>query len=222
MHRTCRAGACLRKAATPYGNYCAKHASNNARHGHPEQKGVTKGELKPYLRMIAERRAKHPNRPAWKSMENRWKGLVDIADGVIAEANQGKPMYRFNRMAAIEIKKLDNTVETQKIVDVVLAMYLLQELDPRRFRSDEAFWAQLVRRTRGLTKLNMGAWTNSKTGKTKTAAKELPPKAAQAVAFYLREALGVAGVWLADLEKKEEERKRQEVLSFYAELEELA
>ncbi|GEP07942.1 hypothetical protein [Methylobacterium oxalidis] len=131
-------------------------------------------------------------------------------------------MNKYKREAAKEIKRLGETVEARKVVDTVLAMYLVQDLEPYRFKSDQAFWTQLVRMVRGLTTANKGVWPDPKTGKAKTAAKETPPRVSEVIALYIREPLGVCGVWLADIERKEEERKRQEVLDFYAELKELA
>lgn len=180
---------------------------------------MTKSELKPYLQMVLERRAKHPEAKAWATMEARWNKLVELMKPL---AEYQGPTKRYGRIAAREIVKLGTHVETRKIVDTVLAMYLLQEFDARRFKSDEAFWAQLVRRTRGLARANYGTWTNPSTGKPKSAAKELEPKAAQAMAGELKETLGVAGTWLANLEKREEEQERRETLEFYDQLKELA
>ncbi|MER2268427.1 hypothetical protein [Methylobacterium oxalidis] len=169
--------------------------------------------------MVEERRAKHPEKKAWVSMEARWDAQTEICAEI---ANNHGPMNRYKREGANEIKKLRDNVEPREVVDTVLAMYLMYELEPRRFFSDQAFWTQLVRRVRGLTRANSGTWTDPETGKPKSAAKEIAPRVSEVVVFYIKEALGVCGVWMADLERKEEERKRQEVLDFYAELKELA
>ena len=152
-------------------------------------------------------------------MEERWKAVVE---GCKAIATGNRPTNRYNRLASQEIMKVGTYVPAKEVVDTVLAMYLLQELDPRRFRSDTAFWTQLVRRVRGLTSLNTGRWASPKTGKVKTASKDLAPRVTEAVAFYLREALGGAGVSLAHVQRVEEERKRDEKLAFYEQLRELA
>ncbi|GJD92982.1 hypothetical protein [Methylobacterium iners] len=219
MHKWCHSPGCSERAATRYGNYCSKHASAKRRHGDSLQKGVTKSDLKPYIELIQERRAKHPEKKAWISMEERWKAQVEICVGI---ANDHGPMNKYKRIAAKEIVKVGHNVEHKTVVDTVLAMYLLQELESRRFRSDLAFWTQLVRRVRGLTELNSGMWVDPKTLRRKTAAMELCPRAAEAMVFYIKQALGVCGLWLAAFERKEEERRRQDALNFFAELKELA
>jgi hypothetical protein len=219
MHRWCCSPGCPKRAATRYGNYCSKHSATKRRHGDAQQKGITKYDLKPFIDLVKERRAKHPEKKAWVSMEERWKAQVEICVGV---ASGRIPMNKYKRLAAKEIVKVGRDVEHRAVVDTVLAMYLMQELDPRRFRSDVAFWTQLVRRVRSLTRLNYGMWLDPKTRKRKTAAQELSPRAAEAMVFYIKEALGVCGVWIAGLEKMEEERKRQDALNFFAELKELA
>ena len=51
------------------------------------------------------------------------------------------------------------------------------ELEPRRFRSDQAFWVQLARRVRGLTDVNFGErWDNAR-GKVRRCYRELTPRA---------------------------------------------
>lgn len=219
MHRWCCSPGCRERAATRWGKYCPKHSAKKRRHGDSEQKGITKYDLKPYLGLVKERRAKHPEKKAWVSMEERWKAQVDVC---VSIANDNGPMNKYKRIAAREVVKVGHNTEHKTVVDTVLAMYLMQELEPRRFRTDLAFWTQLVRRVRGLTRLNSGVWIDPKTHKAKTAAKELSPRAAEAMVFYIKEALGVCGVWIADFERKEEERKRQDALNFYAELRELA
>lgn len=191
----------------------------NRRHGHPEQRGVTKAELNHYLQIVQEKRDKHPEARAWETMNERWSALVEGCKDI---ATGGRPTNKYGRTASREIVKVGVHVSPRKVIDTVLGMYLLQEFSPGRFRSDAAFWTQLVRRVRGLTTLNSGVWTNPATGKPKRAAQELPPKAAEAMAFYLREALGVAGVSLSHALMREEERKREEKLAFYEQLGELA
>src|SRR3954468_23441685 len=109
----------------------------NRRHGHPEQKGVTKADLKQYIQMVQERRTKHPEKQAWATMEARWSAVVESCKAI---ATGNRPTNKYGRDASREIMKVGIHVEPEKVIDTVLAMYLLQEFDPRRFRSDNAFW----------------------------------------------------------------------------------
>jgi hypothetical protein len=218
MTRNCGVPGCTSGVATEYGLYCTRHAANKRRHGHPEQHAVLKSDLKPYLASIRERRAKNDGKKLWGIMEARWSGIVSICDGILHDK---MALYAPKREAAREIVKLGSHVEAQSVVDTVLAMYLLQYHDPRRFKSDDAFWTQLVRRVRGLTKLNRGSWKDAQSGKIKTAAKEVQPRTAEAMAYFIKEALGAAGVWIAKLEMKEREERERERQEFHQALEEL-
>jgi hypothetical protein len=173
------------------------------------------------VEIVRARKAKNPGKAAWLSMEARWNALVGIADGIIAEARKGKPMKRYKRLAAYELRRLGDHVSPEKVIETVLAIYLMQDRDPRRFRSDKAFWTQLVRRVRGLTKANAGVWPNGETGKPKIAYSVLDPGTTGTLAAWIVEALGVAGVWLVNLERQEKEQEEQERLSFHEELKEL-
>jgi hypothetical protein len=76
----------------------------------------------------------------------------------------------------------------------------MQECDPRRFVSDEAFRFQLARRLRGLTDVNAGEWFNYKTGKTKRAYRDLSPRATAILGNLLVHCFGLPGVMLAKKE----------------------
>jgi hypothetical protein len=65
-------------------------------------------------------------------------------------------MASWKRTAAFELVKLSNAVEARAVLKTVLAMFLMQDQEPRKFRSDNAFLTQMVRRVRGLTKVNAG------------------------------------------------------------------
>ncbi|WP_157064094.1 hypothetical protein [Methylobacterium tarhaniae] len=208
--------------ATEHGIYCSKHSAAKRRHGHPDQKGITKHDLKTYLGIVHEKRKKHEGKLAWIKMEEKWRDLVAIANGVIARANEGRAMNRYKRLAAIEIRKLADHVDPSEIIDTVLAMYLMQELEGRRFRSDNAFWTQLVRRVRGLTTLNAGVRIDPDTRKKRTTYSELPPKSTLAIASYLRSALGSAGVFIAQMVRDDREREEAERRSYFEALTELA
>jgi hypothetical protein len=120
-------------------------------------------------------------------------------------------MPRHERIAAQELQKLFDAVVPRVIVETTLALFIMQELQPRRFKSDRAFRTQLVRRVRGLTDLNAGSWFDHRSGKTKRAYKELTPRAASVLGQWLAHAFGGVGLHLAGLEQTEAERKQTEL-----------
>jgi hypothetical protein len=130
-------------------------------------------------------------------------------------------MPRHERIAAEEVLKLSDAVSPREIVETALALFVMQDLEPRRFRSDRAFRIQMVRRVRGLTDLNAGSWFDHQTGKTKRAYKELSPRAAMVLGLWLAEAFGGVGLHLAKLEQTEADKKQEEQRALHASLSQL-
>jgi hypothetical protein len=206
MIRPCRVLGCGAHT-TRYGNFCPTHKSNLRRHGHAEQTAVTKAELAPLVALVRRRIEKNADNATWTHSEARWQAVVDHAQGIVAKAQRGVPGNRYERTAAREVAVLGGAVTPRAIIETTFAVYLLQEHDPRRLRSDEAFRAQLVRRLRGLTEANMDEWKGSAGGRSKRAQRDIPPKATIIMAQWISEALGGVGVHLSRLEARDREER---------------
>ncbi len=172
-YRMCRAAGCHERAATRYGVYCNAHRSRLKRHGAVNQEPISKADLRVYEKLVEDRIERNKNKAIWPQLEARWAAVVRDAQEVVEQWRKGVPMPSFKRIAAFEIVKLSNAVEPGALIKTVLAMFLMQDQEPRKFRSDKAFLTQMVRRVRGLTKLNAGTWKDQGTGKTKVAYREL-------------------------------------------------
>lgn len=207
MAKVCRVAGC-RAHTTSFGNYCPSHKSALRRHGHPEQDAVTKAELKPYVTLVRRRIEKNPESTVWQHCETRWRAVADHARGIMAEAERGQPGFGFERRAAEEVLRLDGTVDSRSVVEVIFALYLMQDADSRRFRSDDAFRFQLVRRVRGLVEGNARSWVDPASGRAKRAYVELPPRAAKSLASWLVDAFGGIGLHLARLEQRDREAEQ--------------
>lgn len=209
MHiRTCRAPGCGARTSR-YGQFCSTHRSRSRRHGHPEQRAITKADLTPYVKRVSLRIAKNEDSPVWSECTTRWHTVVDHARGILAHAQQGKAGYRHERIAAHEVVKLADHVDATEVVKLAISAFLLEDNQPRRFRSDRAFRFQLVRRLRGLTDVNAGSWLNHRTGKTHRAYRDLTPRAVLTFAGWIIEALGGVALYLAKLERQEVEAQQQ-------------
>lgn len=66
-----------------------------------------------------------------------------------------------------------------------------------------------MRRVRGLTDINTGTWLNHSTGRTKSAYREVTPKASALFAQWIAKALGGVGVYLAGIERQQEEERQR-------------
>jgi hypothetical protein len=208
--RQCQFSGCDRAASSSYARYCDHHRARLRRNGDPSQTSITKKDLKPYAELVVDRIAANAANPIWTKMDARWEALVSSAEARVGAYQAGTASPRQNIQAATEIGRVAANVEPRQVVVTVAAMYLMQSLDQSRFRSDRAFDTQLVRRVRGLTAANSTAYVDPKTGRTRRAYHELPPRAAAVMSDWLRQTLGVLGMRLAALEQAERRAAEQD------------
>ena len=220
MSRTCTVMRCT-KPATGYSTHCDLHKRTLRRHGHPEQQGVTVVELKPYRDRIAARRAKNPSNPTWALLAARWEALTAHAAARLDASAMGVPGSSYERQAAEQLMTLRDSVPPNDVVDAALAMFALLEHRPARFKSDKAFDIQLARRARGLTDVNASSHWDAKEERMKRTYRDVPPRVMECMAESLKLAFGVAGMRLAELDKKDAEgvqAERQQLHDALAEL----
>ena len=125
-------------------------------------------------------------------------------------------------LAADHIRRLAAQVPAQTVIDTALAMFVMREVRPQRFKSDKAFDFQLARRVRALTDSNAGTYFDHETGKTKRVYRDIVPATLERLALPLKEAFGVAGVQLAALDERDRKKKDNDKLRLVAALKELA
>lgn len=194
--KSCFVNGC-EEPVTGYSTLCDRHKRTKRRHGHPEQAGVTVEDLKPYRKRVKARMEKNVDSPAWGLLRERWGRVLGMAQG-----QQGEVGFSHQRKAIGELAKL-REVEPDVVAEAVLAMYLLQEEQPRVFKSDTAFDFQLARRIRGLTDSNAGVYWDQNKQRTKKVYRDVPPKVTLAMSEYLKAAFGVAALYVAQLEQEE-------------------
>jgi hypothetical protein len=211
--RTCRVHGC-QEIAVGHGVHCSAHKATSRRHGDPLQEGITKAVLEPYTKIVEARIAKNAASSVWAQLDERWQTLTSEVAPILSAYHNGRPGLRHEVLAAHEIKKLGDTVETRRIIVTALAMYLLLDQEPRRFRSDAAFSTQLIRRIRGLSDINVGEWHDSKTNKTRRVYRELPPRVVQVLVSWVVPVLGGVGMKLAGLERADYDARQQQAASF--------
>lgn len=204
---TCRAPGCGART-TRYGRYCNTHKSRLRRHGNAEQEAITKTDLKQYLNLIERRRLANPANPFWTALQERWSSVCQDAESTIVFLST-RAGLRSDLQSAQEVLKLQSSCDPRGIIDTTMAMFMMLEMEPRRFRSDDAFRLQLVRRVRGLTETNAGRWFDHRTGKVKRAYRDLPPRTARTMASILAKAFGGGGLALAKLEQRDREDRHR-------------
>jgi hypothetical protein len=171
---------------------------------------VTKAKLAPYLKIVQARIGRNADNVAWVTLDDRWRALVDHAHSILASFDSGKPGIRYERIAAQEIVKLAGQVEPRAVVEVTAAMVVMQEFEPRVFRTDDAFWQQLARRVRSLTDLHFGeSWDNQRQ-RVRRHYRDVSPRAAVTMGRWLAETLGIGGTHIARVELAECSQKASE------------
>ena len=173
MKYICKAPGCSSPASTAYGHYCHSHKAQLRRHGAVGQRAITKSDLKLYRTLVSTRLENNKGQPIWTQLEARWKAIVSGAGKTVAASQAGKPLVRYQREAAREILKLNAGANIKELIETILAIYVMQDQEPRKFKSETAFRTQLVRRTRGLTPLNADTWVDPTTGRTKRVYRDL-------------------------------------------------
>lgn len=215
MTRLCGVLNCGLPTSSRFAGYCRRHQANQRRHGHVHQRAVSKAHTRPYIATVRARIAKNAHSPAWITLDDRWRALVEHAKQLVSKFERGVPCSRFEKIAAYEVLKLGGNVLARAVVEMTIAMVLMRELDPRSFVSDQAFWVQMARRVRGLTDLNYGERYIHSTGEVKRCYRELSPRAAIVLGRWLAETLGIGGLHIARLERADSEKAISERRSLH-------
>jgi hypothetical protein len=100
-------------------------------------------------------------------------------------------------------------------------MYLLHYEHPRLFRSEAAFRTQMVRRVRSLASHNFRQAYGAADGRRRRVLSEPTPRVVTILGEWLVELFGPAGVRIAQMEKRDAEREREERNAFHLALAEL-
>ncbi|MCK1745916.1 hypothetical protein IVA80_35425 [Bradyrhizobium sp. 139] len=215
MKPRCRVNGCA-NARAGHSLLCSKHRSRKRRHGHEEQRTISKTDLRPFIDKVQARITKQPDAKLWSICDQRWDMLT-----AQWRAELPKTIYRYVRAGTKELVRLANTVSGREVAVTVIAMYLLQDHDPRLFKNEIGFRTQLVRRVRTLSSTSFSHWSGASDGRERRAIKELEPRTVEYLSGLLVELFGPAGVRVAQLERREEEEQRKERLVYYEALSEV-
>lgn len=221
MTKTCSVPGCSAGPASRYTPLCANHKARLRRHGAVTQRGITARDLAPSLKRVRARIAKNPDSPVWGQLEERWRAVAGHARDIIARFASGRAGAVYERRAAIEVVKIAEATEPREVVEVVLAMFVMLELEPRRFADDRGFRFQLVRRVRALADGSAGQFYDHTSGKVRRVYRELTPRAVMVIGQWLAVAMGGAGVHVAGLERRDLEARDVERRALHAGLEAL-
>ncbi len=220
MKRRCAVAVCG-QATGGYSTMCEAHKRTLRRHGHAEQTGVTVHEIAPHRKRVEARRARNPGNPTWALLDARWESLTSHAEATLQEYHAGAVAITYERQTAQQLLALRDALPAQDVIDTALAMYSVQAERPARFKSDKAFLFQLSRRVRGLAEVNAGSRWSVPEARMKKTYTEVPPKVLMCLGASLQTAFGIAGLRLAELDKRDAESHQAERKQLHDALREL-
>lgn len=139
--RRCDVASCG-KLARRWGRYCRTHDMANFRTGHPEGRAILLRDVRPYLKLTTRYIREHREHPTIRQALAWCARLLHSPRVRVAWlAVDTTPERRLARwLDSME----DAGVTAEKLLGVITAMYLIQEVEPRAFRSDRHFRFQLA------------------------------------------------------------------------------
>ncbi len=188
----CQSPGC-QKHSVGYSQYCNSHKARAGRHGHPLQATITAHRLKEYVQLVRGWVARQRQDNIWQLLEGAWAGDVDRARGILAEYRAGRPSFGHEVQAANDLVKVAGDVPVRRVVETVVAMCVMQEYEPRTFKTDAAFWCQVARRFRGLSDVHVGSYWDNTQGRVKRVYRDPKPQAGIALGRMLVRSLGPVG-----------------------------
>jgi hypothetical protein len=218
--KICRIQGCA-LPVSGFSFYCEAHKRRNRRHGHPTQLTITAHELQPFRKRVRARIEKNMGNNTWNMLGARWEALIEIAKAEETTYLAGATHSRYEREAWFNVVKIGISASGMEVIEVALAMYLLQEENSQRFKSDAAFGGQLARRVLALAPVNVASYHDNKARKVKRVYRDAKPKTTAILARILQDAFGVAGLTVAHLERYERDKLRNEKQALFDALEEL-
>lgn len=197
--RVCTVPRCTSPTASQFSPHCARHKSAVRRHGGPEQRGITKSDLAPYIARVEARMARNPDSELWSLMESLWLSIVAEAEALTTR----RIGNRYDRSAAHEIVGIATDCPPMTVIKTVLAVVLFWQDRPLRFTSDNALRVQIARRVRALSQRHVGLRYDHRTGQKVRVYREITPKAASILGRKLMTTFGPIGLQLAALDERD-------------------
>ncbi len=130
------------------GRYCRHHDNVDKRTGHPLGRTITEREVKSYRDLARSFIDRHQDHPGIKAGVDWLQRLVRHAVEPNTVTVNTPPQSRANQWLA---KMNREGVDPADMLAIIVAMHVLQEIQPRLFRSDRHFKHQLITRFLRLT-----------------------------------------------------------------------
>lgn len=132
------------------------------------------------------------------------RDYIDLLDALASGRLEEARRSRFLREAAERLLKVFRQSQPEAVFLRIAAMFLMEERNPRAFRSDTAFEYQLATATRRLTKMYDKMWWDSKRQTTANSQSRISRQTMNAMGSILRGYASVRVSWLLGVMKERE------------------
>lgn len=204
----CRVDGCFRPA-TKFSHLCERHRNVARVHGDPLQRGITKAEVKPYLKAVREYLLKRSGPRAEAVIGRDWERVRATGEAFLEGAKRGQPHNLHSRNAAEVVIDVNGEQRPTDIAMTLMALGYFYGDQPRRWASDQGFQFQAVRMFRKLAKHQTDySWT--RTGRMiRSSAKRCPQGTTRAI-WQSIEATGFIGYGIQIQKQIEKERRMRQ------------
>ncbi|GEC31466.1 hypothetical protein N181_01015 [Sinorhizobium fredii USDA 205] len=204
----CRVDGCFRPA-TKFSHLCERHRNVARVHGDPLQRGITKADLKPYLKAIRDYLHKRSGPRAEAIISRDWERVLSSSQAFLERAERGEPHNLHSRNAALVVIDVDGEQHPTDIAVTLMALGYFYADQPSRWASDQGFQFQAVRMFRKLAKHQTDySWT--RTGQMiRSSAKRCPQGTTKAL-WQSITATGFIGYGIQIQKQIEKERRMRQ------------
>jgi hypothetical protein len=208
--RVCVVRGCL-EPATGYRRLCERHRKTDQRHGHPEQDGITIGELGGYRRAAVEFiESRQDAERVWSVLEEHWQAFAEWARGQIRYLS--KRAYPRHSMRALQsVQAVADEANPRDVMATLIAFAWLWLERPKRFRSDRAARFQAARVLRRMTDAHVGRAFSPNDGQVKRYYRDASPRVLDELGTMIWRVLMPACLNVVRKIESEREAERQRV-----------
>jgi hypothetical protein len=144
----CRVSGCRNTTSNKgWSRLCNAHLMRHRKYGHPEQRSIKINELRPYRESVRKAIDRNPQ-VDWSAIYSQWTRTVGVAQEALQTISTGIPHLRYEREAAQMICSIASAVEPQVVFEIVSALWLLQEVEGGKIKSDASFQSIVIQSLR--------------------------------------------------------------------------
>lgn len=203
----CCVTGCRREAAR-HSSACLTHIINRRRWGHYTQPPLKKGEVTQSRKHVRKLLVSRPNAGSlWEKLRVALVTMKDDTRATRREAENGKTFVGLPYHVAGLLQTIFEETSEEDIILTAVGIGYLSAHDPRRFKTDDAFFASMGRRMLMLARSRYEGHISKVNGTRHWVFRETKPKHALEVGRMFARTFGAFGMKLHEIEGAEAKAK---------------